>query len=120
MTNLRWKLTHTSSWKNAQATVDSCEWVKSHEHAGEISGHYQVKFTYPTGDSGETNHGDFCHHGIRHIVPYSVGERLPIQFDPKKPSRYHYSGADANYEKLEAILAVMGFALLAGYFLYAF
>ncbi len=120
MTNLRWKLTNARSWSTTDATVDACDWIKSHDHAGEIAGHYQVRFTYRSGQNGEVNHGEFCHHGIRHIVPYSVGERLTIEYDPKKPSRYHFSGASANFEKLEAILVMTVFALLAGYFLYAF
>ena len=119
MTNLRWKFSSARSWPITDATVNSCDWIGSQEHAGEIAGHYQVKFTYQT-DSGRNNEGEFCHEGIRHIVPYSVGEHLKIQYDPKKPSRYHFSGAEDNYEKLEAILVVTAFALLAGYFLYAF
>jgi hypothetical protein len=49
-----------------------------------------------------------------------VGEQLAIQYDPKKPGRYHFSGAESNYEKLEAILVMTVFALLAGYVLYTF
>jgi hypothetical protein len=119
MANRFWKLTH-ASWSSANATVDSCDWVKSHDHAGEIAGHYQVKFTYKIGAGGEVHHGDFCHSGIRHIVPYRVGETLAIQYDTRKPSHYHYSGATENYEKLEAILVMTVFALLAGYVLYTF
>jgi len=120
MTHLLWKLTHTHSWATTDATVDSCDWVRSNDHVGEIAGHYQVKFSYQTGESGQVNHGEFCHQGIRHIVPYAVGERLAIQYDPKKPSRYHFSGVTPNYEKLEAIVVMTVFALLAGYVLYAF
>jgi len=120
MSSLFWKLAHGRSWPTTDATVVSCDWVKSHDHEGEIAGHYQIKFTYRPAVSGEACHGEFCHQGIRHILPYSVGERLVIQYDPAKPSRYHYSGAAANYEKLEAIVVVTAFALLAGYFLYAF
>jgi hypothetical protein len=120
MANILWKLTHANSWPSTDATVDSCEWLRYHDHLGGSAGHYQVKFTYQAGDSGQVNHGEFCHHGTQHIAPYSVGERLAIQFDPKKPSRYHFSGADANYEKLEAILVMTVFALLAGYVLYTF
>jgi Protein of unknown function (DUF3592) len=118
MTNLIWKLTHASSWSSTDATVDSCEWVRSHDHAGEIAGHYQVKFTYQAG--GDVRQGAFCHQGIRHIMPYTKGERLTIQYDPKKPSRYHFSGAGESFEKLEAILVMTVFALLAGYVLYTF
>jgi hypothetical protein len=99
--------------------VDSCEWVRLHDHLGGIAGHYQVKFSYLAGD--RVNHGEFCYHGAQHLVPYSAGERLTIQYDPKKPARYHFSGAHtSNYEKLEAILVMTVFALLAGYVLYAF
>jgi hypothetical protein len=120
MIDLLWKLTHPRSWSTTDATVDSCEWVRSNDHAGEIAGHYQVKFTYRAGESGQVNHGEFCHQGIRHIAPYAAGERLAIQFDPRKPARCHFSGAAPNYEKLEAILVMTVFALLAGYVLYAF
>jgi hypothetical protein len=119
MANLLWKLTPSKSWPTADATVDSCQWVRLHDHLGGIAGHYQVKFSYLAG--GRVNHGDFCHHGAQHIAPYSVGERLTIQYDPKRPARYHFSGADSsNYEKLEAILVMTVFALLAGYMLYTF
>src|SRR5271155_2151789 len=119
MTNILWKIAHGRSWSATNATVDSCEWVKSHDHAGEIAGHYQIKFTYEL-EKGQVNHGEFCHQGIRHINPYAVGERLPIHYDVKKPSRYHFSGASADYEKLEAILVMTVFALVAGYVLYTF
>jgi hypothetical protein len=120
MANLLWKLTPSHSWPTTEATVDSCQWVRLHDHLGGIAGHYQVKFTYKTGDHGQVSHGEFCHHGSHHIAPYSIGERLTIQYDPKKPARYHYNGAESNYEKLEAILVMTVFALLAGYVLYAF
>lgn len=120
MTNLFWNLTHARSWSTADATVDSCEWVCAHDHAGEIAGHYQVKFSYQAGTDGQLNHGEFCHQGIRHILPYAKGERLTIQYDPKKPTRYHFNGAEDSYEKLEAILVMTVFALLAGYVLYTF
>ncbi len=45
---------------------------------------------------------------------------MAVQYDPKKPARYHFNGAESNYEKLEAILVMTVFALLAGYVLYAF
>jgi hypothetical protein len=118
MANLLWKLTPSSSWPTADATVDSCQWVRLHDHLGGIAGHYQVKFSYLA--ANQVNHGAFCHHGAQHIAPYAVGERLTIQYDPKKPARYHFSGADSNYEKLEAILVMTVFALLAGYMLYTF
>lgn len=120
MTNLLWKLTHSRSRSNADATVESCEWVRSHDHAGEIAGHYQVKFTYRVGQNGQVNHGEFCHQGTRKSVPYTAGQRLTIEYDPKSPAHYHFSGASANYEKLEAILVMTVFALLAGYVLYTF
>jgi hypothetical protein len=120
MANLLWKLTPARSWPTTDATVDSCQWVRLHDHLGGIAGHYQVKFTYKAGDQGQVNHGEFCHHGAQHIAPYAIGENLTIQYDPKKPTRYRYNGADSNYEKLEAILVMTVFALLAGYVLYAF
>jgi len=118
MSNFLWKLTPSRTWPTTDGTVDSCEWVRLHDHLGGITGHYQIKFTYRTG--GQMHHGEFCHHGPPHIAPYTVGERLAIQYDPKKPSRYHFNGADSNYEKLEAILVMTVFALLAGYVLYTF
>jgi hypothetical protein len=120
MADLLWKLTHTHSWPTADATVESCEWVRDHDHLGGTAGHYEVKFAYRVGEQGQLNHGQFCHEGVQHISPYRVGEQLVIQYDPKKPARHHFSGAAPNYEKLEAILVMTVFALLAGYVLYAF
>jgi hypothetical protein len=120
MANLLWKLTSARSWPTTDATVDSCEWMRYHDHLGGTSGHYQVKFTYQVGDHGQVNHGEFCHPGVQHIAPYRVGERLAVQYDPKRPARHHFSGAAPNYEKLEAIVVVTVFALLAGYVLYTF
>ena len=119
MANLLWNLTHSHSWPTADATVDSCEWVRYHDHVGGTAGHYQVRFSYQA-PGGQVHHGEFCHQGSQHIVPYCPGERLAIQYDPRKPARYHFSGADSNYEKLEAILVMTVFALLAGYVLYTF
>ncbi len=56
----------------------------------------------------------------RTLLLIRLGEQLAVQFDPKKPGRYHFSGAGSNYEKLEAILVMTVFALLAGYVLYTF
>ncbi|HTZ60799.1 MAG TPA: DUF3592 domain-containing protein [Acidobacteriaceae bacterium] len=112
------KLSPARCWPTTEATVDSCQWLRLHDHLGGIAGHYQVKFTYQAG--GKENHGEFCHHGTQHIAPYSPGEHLDIQYDPKKPGRYHFQGAESSYEKLEAIVVVTVFALIAGYFLYAF
>jgi hypothetical protein len=120
MASLVWKLTHPRSWPTADATVDSCDWVRYHDHLGGTAGHYVVKFTYQGGDRGQVNHGEFCHQGTEHIAPYYVGERLAVQYDPNKPSRYHFSGAGSSYEKLEAILVMTVFGLLAGYVLYTF
>jgi hypothetical protein len=118
MASLLSKLSPAKSWPTAEGTVDSCQWLRLHDHLGGIAGHYQVKFTYEA--AGRINHGEFCHHGTQHIAPYTPGERLSIQYDPKKPVKYHVNGADTNYEKLEAIVVVTVFALLAGYFLYAY
>jgi Protein of unknown function (DUF3592) len=120
MTSFLWKLTPAHSWPTADATVDSCTWVRYHDHLGGAAGHYQVEFSYQVGDRGPVHHGEFCHQGVQHIAPYRVGEQLAIQYDPRKPARHHFSGAAPNYEKLEAILVMTVFALLAGYVLYAF
>jgi len=120
MANFFSKLTPARSWPTTEATVDSCKWVRLHDHLGGIAGHYEIRFTYQAAKPGEANRGEFCHQGSPHIAPYSVGERLTIQYDPKKPARYHFSGASSNYEKLEAILVMTVFALLAGYMLYAY
>jgi Protein of unknown function (DUF3592) len=120
MANLFWRLRHADSWPSTEATVDSCEWVRDHDYLGGVAGHYDVKFSYRAGASERVNHGEFCHLGTQHIAPYFVGEQLSIQYDPKKPSRYHFSGATPNYEKLEAILVMTVFGLLAGYVLYTF
>ena len=120
MAHLLSKLAPTRSWPTTDATVDSCEWVRYHDHLGGTAGHYQVRFSYTTADGGQVNEGEFCHRGLQHIAPYRVGEHLPVQYDPRKPARYRFSGASPNYEKLEAILVMTVFALLAGYVLYAF
>jgi hypothetical protein len=106
------------SWPSAEARVDSCQWLRLHNHLGGVGGHYQIKFTYLAG--GEENHGEFCHDGSQKVPPYMMGERFSIQFDPKRPKRYHVNGAERSYEKLEAIVVVTVFALIAGYFLYAY
>ena len=113
-------LTPTRSWSTTNATVDSCDWVRYHDHLGGITGHYQVKFTYQPANGGPVNHGEFCHQGVQHIAPYRVGESLPVQYDPRRPQRHRFSGATPNYEKLEAILVMTVFALVAGYVLYAY
>ena len=120
MANLLSKLTPTRSWLTADATVEACEWVRDHNHLGGTAGHYQVSFSYKASDAGELNQGEFCHQGAQHIAPYRVGERLAVQYDPRRPARHRFSGASPNYEKLEAILVMTVFALLAGYVLYAF
>ncbi len=120
MANLLSLLAPTRSWPTADATVDSCDWVRYHDHLGGTAGHYQVTFSYKTADGAKVNHGEFCHQGDQHIAPYKVGERLAVHYDPRKPSRHRFSGASPNYEKLEAILVMTVFALLAGYVLYAF
>jgi hypothetical protein len=113
-------LTPTRSWSTTNGTIDSCEWVRYHDHLGGTSGHYQVKFSYQPGPGGPVNHGEFCHEGMQHIAPYRVGESLPVQYDPRRPQRHRFKGATPNYEKLEAILVMTVFALVAGYVLYAY
>jgi hypothetical protein len=112
------KLLPARSWPTTDATVDSCQWLRFHDHLGGVGGHYQIKFSYEAG--GERNHGEFCYHGTPHIAPYAVGERLRIQYDPRKPRKYYFAGAEKSYEKLEAIVVAGVFALIAGYFLYAY
>jgi Protein of unknown function (DUF3592) len=112
------KMFSERSWPSTNATVDTCQWLRLHDHLGGIGGHYRVQFTYEV--AGTVNHGEFCHHGTQHIAPYTPGEHLMVQYDPKKPQRYHFAGAESNYEKLEAIVVVAVFALIAGYFLYAY
>ncbi len=68
MASLFSKLTPARSWPTTDATVDSCQWLRLHDHLGGIAGHYQIKFTYQAG--GHVNHGEFCHHGAQHITPY--------------------------------------------------
>jgi len=120
MANLFSRFAPGRKWPTADATVDSCEWVRYHDHLGGTAGHYQVTFSYRAVDGGSVNQGEFCHQGVQHIAPYRVGERLAVQFDPRKPARHRFSGATPNYEKLEAILVMTVFALIAGYVLYAF
>jgi hypothetical protein len=120
MNSLIWKMTHSRSWAPTDATVESCQWVRYHDHLGGLAGHYRVDFSYQPADGGQVQHGEFCHEGSPHIAPYAVGEKLRIQYDPRKPARHYFSGAVKSYETLEAIVAVGLFALLAGYFLYAF
>jgi hypothetical protein len=120
MASMVWKLTHPRSWPTTDAIVESCEWVRYHDHLGGNSGHYVIKFNYQAGDRREMHAGEFCHQGTEHIAPYFAGEHLAMQYDPSRPSRYHFSGASSNYEKLEAILVISGFALLAVYALYVF
>ena len=120
MKSIVWKITHSRGWASTDATVESCKWVRYHDHLGGLAGHYQIHFNYQAAEGGPLQHGEFCHQGSQHIAPYSVGEHLAIQYDPKKPARHYFSGAAPNYEKLEAILVMTVFALLAGYVLYAF
>lgn len=112
------KLSPARSWPSTEATVRSCQWLRLHDHLGGFTGHYRIKFTYEVG--GLVNQGEFCHDGSQHIAPYTPGEQLTIQYDPKRPGRYRFNGAESNYEKLEAILVMTVFALIAGYVLYAF
>ena len=118
MSTIFGKLLSDRSWPSTDATVDSCKWLRFHDHLGGIGGHYQVQFTYQV--AGQSRYGEFCHHGTQHIAPYTVGEHFAVQYDPKKPQRYHFAGAESNHEKLEAILVVAAFALIASYFLYAY
>ncbi|HEY4051465.1 MAG TPA: DUF3592 domain-containing protein [Acidobacteriaceae bacterium] len=110
----------TKNWPTAEATVDSCSWVDGHDNLGNQTGHYDVTFVYKAGTSDEVHRGTFCYPGSKSIVPYCWGETVPIQYNPKKPERYNFSGTDSSYEKLETILVLVLFALTAGYVLYTF
>ena len=107
-------------WPLAHATVDSCSWIEERDNLGIVSGHYHVSFMYKSEGSVEPHRGCFSYPGCREVAPYSVGESLTIQYNPKKPGRYTFRGADSNYEKLEAILVMALFGLVAGYVLFTF
>jgi hypothetical protein len=66
------------------------------------------------------HHGLFCHPGSRQIVPYHPGEQVPIRYNSKNPSHFHLTNASSNHEKLETILVMTLFALIAGYLLFTF
>jgi Protein of unknown function (DUF3592) len=108
------------NWPKTQATVDSCSWVSGHDNLGGDSGHYDVFFSYTAGDTAEVHHGSFCYEGCKDAVPYLPGERVPIQYNAKHPAQYNFPGADSNYEKLEAVLVMLLFALIAGFALKIF
>jgi Protein of unknown function (DUF3592) len=110
----------TKNWPTAQATVDSCCWVDEHDNLGNRTGHYDVSFVYKADNSAEVHRGSFCYPGSKSVVPYRWGETVPIQYNPKRPERYNFSGEDSGYEKLEAIVVLVLFALTAAYVLYTF
>jgi hypothetical protein len=107
-------------WATAEATVESCSWFHDSDYMGVDAGHYDVAFSYKPPNSDQPVHGSFCYSGSRQIVPYHAGEKFPIRYSPKHPGHFYFAGAAPSYEKLEAILAMSLFALLAGYVLFAY
>jgi Protein of unknown function (DUF3592) len=108
------------NWPVTQATIDGCSWVSGHDNLGKEAGHYDVSFVYRTDRAQDLHRGSFCYDGCREIAPYRAGEVLPIHYNPKKPARYSLSGASSNYEKIEAIVVMALFGLIAGYVLITF
>jgi hypothetical protein len=115
----------TRHWATTDATVDSCSWVHDHDYTGVDTGHYDVYFSYKLAnaddrDPDQLHHGHFCRSGSRQIVPYHPGERIPIRYSPKKPGNVCLVDASSGYEKLETILVMTLFALIAGYLLFTY
>ena len=116
------------SWLEAEATVEACSWVHDHDYTGVNAGHYDVAISYPLADPDTVNapvnpteklhRGQFCHSGSRQIAPYHPGEQIAIRYNSKNPSHFHLTNASPNYEKLETILVMTLFALIAGYLLF--
>ena len=113
-------------WLETEATVESCSWVHDHDYTGVNAGHYDVAVSYPLADPNRTtrtehlHHGQFCRSGTRQIAPYHPGEQVSIRYNSKHPSHFHLADASPNYEKLETILVMTLFALIAGYLLFTF
>lgn len=105
-------------WPITGAQVDTCSWVEATDNLGSKTGHYDVTFRYEAQDG--QHRGRFSCSGSPQVAPYQSGEKIPIQYNPKRPSSNIYSGADTGYEKIEAILVMTLFALIAGYVLYSF
>lgn len=105
----------TRTWLTTEATVDSCAWA-SHSS---FTGHYDVTFSYRPVNSDPVS-GKFCCPGDRQIRPYHPGERIPIRYNPSHPKRFSLAEQEPRFEKLEAILVMALFALVAGFLLYAY
>jgi Protein of unknown function (DUF3592) len=111
----------TRHWATTDATIDSCSWVHDHDYTGVAAGHYDVFFSYRDKvNPDQLHHGRFCRNGSQRIAPYHPGERIPIRYSPKNPDRFYPVDATPGYEKIEAILVMTLFALIAGYLLFAF
>jgi hypothetical protein len=110
----------TRGWSTADATVDSCSWIHDNDYTGVEAGHYDVAFSYRPGNVGELQHGHFCRSGTRQIAPYHAGEQIPIRYSPKDPCHFQLADVSPDYEKLETILVMALFALIAGYLLFTF
>lgn len=106
-------------WPMAEAEVDSCTWVEGRDNLGSKAGQYDVAFSYKPNGSSNIYHGHFAYPGTAEVMPYRPHEAIPIQYNPHKPSRYTYPGDTSRMEKVEAILVMALFALIAGYLLYA-
>jgi hypothetical protein len=107
-------------WLATQGEVDSCIWEESEDNLGGRSGYYTVTFAYKDGSSDQAYHGHFTCSGCVRVKPYRTGERVSVLYNPKRPATYYCFGSDSGYEKVEAILVMVLFALIAGYLLYAF
>jgi hypothetical protein len=66
------------------------------------------------------HHGSFCYEGCKDVAPYVKGDTLMLQYKPSNPDRFKLPGSDSSYEKIEAILVMALFALIAGYVLAAY
>jgi Protein of unknown function (DUF3592) len=110
----------TPGWQTVEATVNACRWVVSHDNFGEPTGHYDVSVAYRVPESDQPRCGTFCYEGSEQILPYRPGDKVTIEYNPRHTSRCRAAGSPPNYEKLEAILVMALFALLAGYVLMRF
>jgi hypothetical protein len=116
------------SWPITEARVDSCSWVQDHDYMGVDAGHYDVVISYEPAKSGsdltgrmdQLQHGHIRCSGNRQVAPHHPGERIPIRYSSKHPSHFHLADTSPNYEKLETILVMTLFALIAGYLLLTF
>jgi hypothetical protein len=124
---MRWlRQVFRDNWPTAEATVDSCTWVYESDHPGAgHHGHYDVTLSYKPANSNlagldAPHHVRFCRSGSRHITPYCAGEQISIFYNPKNPNRFRLADSPPDHQKLEAIVILALFALMAGYLLFAF